>query len=79
MDDIIYNMKTLREVVTLIESYDNNIDNISRDGALDILKQIVGKKCPDCLHGTQRDVVTEDGQELGDIECGRCDGLGYLG
>jgi hypothetical protein len=71
-------MKTLREIVVLIESYDNNIDNLSLDGARDIIRQIVGTKCPNCLHGFRRDVEQADGSQQ-DEECGRCDGIGYLG
>lgn len=40
-------------------------------------------KCPYCLNGWQRDVVTgtdEDGnEETHDIECRSCDGTGLIG
>lgn len=36
------------------------------------------RECPECLHGTKRDVETVEGQYLGDIECGRCNGTGFV-
>lgn len=39
---------------------------------------IIKRVCPNCLHGFQRDVETVYGEYLGDFECGRCDGTGFI-
>lgn len=52
------------------------IDSV--EGHRRVTLEKIGRVCPNCLHGTQRDVETIDGEYLGDIECYHCNGTGIL-